>query len=100
MFFFFKQKTAYDMRISDWSSGVCSSDRGGVGTVSAHEAACTAARAAEDREDDPVPPQGGAALPDPDGEEGNALASRAEQQQQDRLEIGRVSARERGCQYV
>src|SRR3546814_8237011 len=38
--------------------------RGGVGTVSAHEAACTAARAAEDREDDPVPPQGGAALPD------------------------------------
>src|SRR3546814_19115357 len=25
-FFFFKQKTAYDMRISDWSSDVCSSD--------------------------------------------------------------------------
>src|SRR3546814_3555897 len=33
-FFFFKQKTAYEMRISDWSSDVCSSDlnhfRGGV----------------------------------------------------------------------
>src|SRR3546814_17343548 len=36
--FFFKQKTAYDMRISDWSSDVCSSDlqpfapdRGGSG---------------------------------------------------------------------
>src|SRR3546814_2521621 len=30
-FFFFKQKTAYEMRISDWSSDVCSSDleRGG-----------------------------------------------------------------------
>src|SRR3546814_14245870 len=39
-FFFFKQKTAYEMRISDWSSDVCSSDlaarvgleRGEVGT--------------------------------------------------------------------
>src|SRR3546814_4667288 len=33
-FFFFKQKTAYEMRISDWSSDVCSSDlldqRGGA----------------------------------------------------------------------
>src|SRR3546814_10838643 len=26
MFFFFKKKTAYEMRISDWSSDVCSSD--------------------------------------------------------------------------
>src|SRR3546814_9454226 len=26
MFFFFKQQTAYEMRISDWSSDVCSSD--------------------------------------------------------------------------
>src|SRR3546814_5295151 len=25
-FYFFKQKTAYEMRISDWSSDVCSSD--------------------------------------------------------------------------
>src|SRR3546814_4141656 len=33
LFFFFKQKTAYEMRISDWSSDVCSSDlrRGAVG---------------------------------------------------------------------
>src|SRR3546814_369495 len=34
-FFFFKQKTAYEMRISDWSSDVCSSDldmENGVGT--------------------------------------------------------------------
>src|SRR3546814_7048208 len=28
MLFFFKQKTAYEMRISDWSSDVCSSDLG------------------------------------------------------------------------
>src|SRR3546814_10874687 len=27
VFFFFRQKTAYEMRISDWSSDVCSSDR-------------------------------------------------------------------------
>src|SRR3546814_7528414 len=29
-FFFFKQKTAYELRISDWSSDVCSSDLGGL----------------------------------------------------------------------
>src|SRR3546814_9457661 len=40
MFFFFKQKTEYEMRISDWSSDVCSSDlnegdaRGGAGSRS------------------------------------------------------------------
>src|SRR3546814_18367017 len=32
MFFFFKQKTAYEMRISDWSSDVCSSDLSGRST--------------------------------------------------------------------
>src|SRR3546814_3010719 len=31
--FFFKQKTAYEMRISDWSSDVCSSDLNGGGLV-------------------------------------------------------------------
>src|SRR3546814_6492701 len=30
MFFFFKQKTAYEMRISDWRSDVCSSDLDGL----------------------------------------------------------------------
>src|SRR3546814_19936665 len=30
MFFFFKQKAAYEMRISDWSSDVCSSDLTGT----------------------------------------------------------------------
>src|SRR3546814_5246328 len=37
MFFFFKQKTAYEMRISDWSSDVCSSDLsvGGVAGTTA-----------------------------------------------------------------
>src|SRR3546814_3127917 len=32
IFFFFKQKTAYEMRISDWSSDVCSSDLGKMST--------------------------------------------------------------------
>src|SRR3546814_10277449 len=32
-FFFCKQKTAYEMRISDWSSDVCSSDLRRTGTV-------------------------------------------------------------------
>src|SRR3546814_10387430 len=31
--FFFKQKTAYEMRISDWSSDVCSSDLQALATV-------------------------------------------------------------------
>src|SRR3546814_12801396 len=36
-FFFFKQKTAYEMRISDWSSDVCSSDLGlGQGIADFH----------------------------------------------------------------
>src|SRR3546814_20558178 len=33
LFFFFKQKTAYEMRISDWSSDVCSSDLLGAGYI-------------------------------------------------------------------
>src|SRR3546814_6937549 len=35
VFFFFKQKTAYEMRISDWSSDVCSSDLDPVGMARA-----------------------------------------------------------------
>src|SRR3546814_1106970 len=33
VFFFFKQKTAYEMRISDWSSDVCSSDLSATGLL-------------------------------------------------------------------
>src|SRR3546814_5223204 len=35
-FVFFKQKTAYEMRISDWSSDVCSSDLSNVSNVAGH----------------------------------------------------------------
>src|SRR3546814_11200711 len=38
-FFFFKQKTAYEMRISDWSSDVCSSDLRGWRPEATREAA-------------------------------------------------------------
>src|SRR3546814_1910206 len=47
VFFFFKQKTAYEMRISDWSSDVCSSDlpgeaaHDGIATAQAGGAACS-----------------------------------------------------------
>src|SRR3546814_1601807 len=37
-FFFFKQKTAYEMRISDWSSDVCSSDLKADNTLAAGNA--------------------------------------------------------------
>src|SRR3546814_5248484 len=76
--FFFKQKTAYEMRISDWSSDVCSSDLG------------------------PVPQQPGVA-----GGAGQRLLDLlqgrpgAGMEPRHRLpEIGRASCRERVCQYV
>src|SRR3546814_9714490 len=47
-FFFFKQKTAYEMRISDWSSDVCSSD------LSARRRFCYAKRAQEERQRDEI----------------------------------------------
>src|SRR3546814_13852369 len=40
-FFFFKQKTAYEMRISDWSSDVCSSDLRITRPIAEWEAAWT-----------------------------------------------------------
>src|SRR3546814_6764566 len=52
LFFFFKQKTAYEMRISDWSSDVCSSDldTNGDGQLSRaeHDAGVAAAWTAKD----------------------------------------------------
>src|SRR3546814_8196538 len=47
LFFFFKQKTAYEMRISDWSSDVCSSDlpaSGGAGQITHNDLDAYAAR--------------------------------------------------------
>src|SRR3546814_6005219 len=44
--FLFKQKTAYEMRISDWSSDVCSSDLSSAGTGTGPPVRETAARVA------------------------------------------------------
>src|SRR3546814_8425680 len=41
-FFFVKQKTAYDMRMSDWSSDVCSSDLYFIGGIIKHAKAINA----------------------------------------------------------
>src|SRR3546814_7671969 len=57
LFFFFKQKTAYEMRISDWSSDVCSSDLLYVGRIRGRrmgektigEAGLSSSRSAVDR---------------------------------------------------
>src|SRR3546814_4509986 len=76
-FFFFKQKTAYEMRISDWSSDVCSSDLA-WGTLT---------RAG-------IPSQMGPAGNFLPGFESNQTSPRQ------RIEIGRASCRERVCQYV
>src|SRR3546814_3183757 len=92
-FVFFKQKTAYEMRISDWSSDVCSSDLPRVG---GRVALALVLGAGDDVElSDPVILVGGAlgrriARP---------LARHAMQQHRPR-QIGRASCRERVWQYV
>src|SRR3546814_5595796 len=48
-FFFFKQKTAYDMRISDWSSDVCSSDLQLDGSIAPFDALAAIVDAVGDR---------------------------------------------------
>src|SRR3546814_1852671 len=94
--FFFKQKTAYEMRISDWSSDVCSSDLFEITlacAASAHrrlllsyfqelvEQAITAGQLAA------------AALSTSSVATGTGASGEIE-------EIGRASCRERVCQYV
>src|SRR3546814_1867452 len=89
-FFFFKQKTAYEMRISDWSSDVCSSDLQCADRV---------------RE---IPPQrrivrlpaGGAGDDQPRRDPDRATLHPLGAGGAGRPEIGRASCRERVCQYV
>src|SRR3546814_3918387 len=81
LFFFFKQKTAYEMRISDWSSDVCSSDLEALAS-----------------EGDAFLAEGFDAL-------GGDLAGFDERfdvrlVEFDGFQIGRASCRERVCQYV
>src|SRR3546814_5577847 len=96
VFFFFKQKTAYEMRISDWSSDVCSSDlnRSALIAVAAEGAdnpsrglAITGNRASLS----PETSWPSVFVADWSGE---SLAIGANDQ------IGRAACRERVCQYV
>src|SRR3546814_7003664 len=89
LFFVFKQKTAYEMRISDWSSDVCSSD------LDDEEG-----QAGDDHREgrEPVEPVGevhGVAEAD-DQHHYKDIIERPERD----IEIGRASCRERVCQYV
>src|SRR3546814_3863027 len=95
LFFFFKQKTAYEMRISDWSSDVCSSD---LLTAEAFGAEIAALRA------DPALDSLARAFWLPRIEPSlrwaaeRVWAERVEGREP--IEIGRASCRERVCQYV
>src|SRR3546814_6100426 len=92
-FFFFKQKTAYEMRISDWSSDVCSSDLAGAADVET-DRSIEFERVAAGRGFGVAVHQADfhAQLVDEDHHAARA-ADRAG-------EIGRASCRERVCQYV
>src|SRR3546814_5220009 len=84
IFFVFKQKTAYEMRISDWSSDVCSSDlRCRRPAMARRQAGQRLHRKAQTVAGTPV-------------------MERAKQSKAaiKRHEIGRASCRERVCQYV
>src|SRR3546814_6813711 len=94
-FFFFKQKTAYEMRISDWSSDVCSSDLLGVGArVGGREEHLVAG--------EPIRLRMGGRHQQAVFERGvvNDLGGVELHGQEGRAEIGRASCRERVCQYV
>src|SRR3546814_8677345 len=105
-FFFFKQKTAYEMRISDWSSDVCSSDLGEDAAAEAHEDRNE--RSAERErgqclDDDPIigSVAGGAGqIPEEARDREQAEPGHQHAGDGARAEIGRASCRERGCQYV
>src|SRR3546814_12089888 len=94
MFFFFKQKTAYELRISDWSSDVCSSDLSGSrtspGDLACRNGSPDTRAAHEDRSID-LAINDCLSSPERDGRIGDV--GRGE-------EIGRASVRARVCQYV
>src|SRR3546814_1220708 len=90
LFFFFKQKTAYEMRISDWSSDVCSSDRP-IFAADGQPFAAIFMRPGE---------MGGAFLIIVERGENRPRIGQREQVARHVAEIGSASCRERVCQYV
>src|SRR3546814_10399206 len=97
-FFFFKQKTAYEMRISDWSSDVCSSDLVRAYRLPELETVQTLDQHRPEREAEDQRrqyPEHAAQGQIREGvEAGDVLSEKF------REEIGRASCRERECQYV
>src|SRR3546814_1505690 len=104
-FFFFKQKTAYEMRISDWSSDVCSSDLS-ISSMKMTVGATCRARAnrraiccslspyhLDKRSDDLT------AMKFASDSRATALASKVLPVPGGPKKIGRASCRERVCQY-
>src|SRR3546814_5177753 len=91
VFFFFKQKTAYEMRISDWSSDVCSSDLGDH--VVAGKALFGSCRWLTDT----LLPKFGIETTTVDATDNAAWEAAI---RPNTKEIGRASCRERVCQYV
>src|SRR3546814_6819521 len=84
---FFKQKTAYELRISDWSSDVCSSDLIGLPAVSVRMRANTTSTQENTK-------QKKAATPMPGAMAGMRCLTKK------RGKIGRASCREGVCRYV
>src|SRR3546814_2328035 len=102
-FFFFKQKTAYEMRISDWSSDVCSSDLLGAADHLAHRIGQP--RHGLDADSKRLEPGGIEQQAIEQGIAQPALAARIEIARirgKDRfgVQIGRASCREQVCPYV
>src|SRR3546814_8143804 len=93
LFFFFKQKTAYDMRISDWSSDVCSSDLIAMGEYAAFRGGRIAAE--DDEQIGPVDIGNGNFPFIAEHQHGGKILGMLVDR-----EIGRASCRERVCQYV
>src|SRR3546814_9920702 len=91
--FFFKQKTAYEMRISDWSSDVCSSDL--FGHAQQHAAVAVSAAV--------VHRQCGGQYYEVEDVRRSIAAQHREHLHERAAavgKIGRASCRERVCQYV
>src|SRR3546814_1092486 len=97
VFFFFKQKTAYEMRISDWSSDVCSSDLAPDSARAAEKGRSPAATVACRQRFGSKIATGGNLQPLL-----SLLAHGKPRRKQDerQRQIGRASCRERVCQYV
>src|SRR3546814_17174027 len=103
-FFFFKQKTAYEMRISDWSSDVCSSDLHEGADLGVEPRVVQVEVLADDavehaQEPDHQQRQRGDAVAAVDAAEFRQHGAVHAAAQQHGLEIGRASCRERVCKY-